>query len=306
MPSSFSEQTIEYEFDAADLGAFEGGQLQTRGVTVEQGGSFLGIGHLERRRQPALTLQMEHVWGAGEDGVLLRAVVQIQKRQAVRVGMGHDLTNFCHDDLVPVPRNAACLDLVRAARSAIFRRPADIDDLIDFKPGEREPAGDLFDRQAFQIDEVPKPRNGYFHSGLLELLQETNVVCPEVTYVVDAVAEHQLALWTHAEGEPGVTPWVIAAVLEDGGMHHPGPQDLQPSGTFANRATLAAADETLHIHFRGWFGEREVGGAEAHTGALPKHAPGKVGQSALQVTESDVPAYCQALDLVKLHLQRVP
>src|SRR3972149_4500136 len=69
-----------------------------------------------------------------------------------------------------------------------------------------------------------------------ELLQETQVVHPKTPDVVDPVLQHGDALRPHAEGEPAVLLWVVAAVLQHHRMHHPAPQDLQPAGALAHRA----------------------------------------------------------------------
>ena len=134
----------------------------------------------------------------------------------------------------------------------------------------------------------------------LELLQEPQIVAPEVANVVDAVFEHSNTFWPHAEGEAGVDGRVIAAVAQDIGMYHAAAEDFHPAGVFADVATVAIADDALHVHFGAGFGKGEVVGAEAHLPLDAKHAPGEVGEGAFEVGHGDVCADSKPFDLVEL------
>src|SRR6476659_866920 len=63
-----------------------------------------------------------------------------------------------------------------------------------------------------------------------ELTQKPEVVLPELPDVVDRVLEHRNPLRAHAEGEATHLVRIVAAVSQDGGMHHAGAHDLQPAG----------------------------------------------------------------------------
>src|SRR6185436_19364244 len=63
--------------------------------------------------------------------------------------------------------------------------------------------------------------------SVLELLQESHIVTPEVTDIVNFVAQHQLAFRSHAPGITRIDLWVVAAVLQNNRMHHAAAHDLQ-------------------------------------------------------------------------------
>src|SRR5689334_5847054 len=90
----------------------------------------------------------------------------------------------------------------------------------------------------------------------LELLQKPHIVPPEVTDVVDLVAQHELAFRTHAPGVARIDPRVVTAILQHVRVHHAAAEDLEPAGVLAYLAAGAAAYEAFHIHFGGWFRER--------------------------------------------------
>ena len=70
------------------------------------------------------------------------------------------LANFGDDDLVLVPGDAAGLEFVPLAAAVIGHGQADVVDLVHFQTGQREAAGDVFDGQAVEVNEVFKPGDG--------------------------------------------------------------------------------------------------------------------------------------------------
>ena len=135
-----------------------------------------------------------------------------------------------------------------------------------------------------------------------ELLQEAQVIPPEISDVFDTIAGHGAALWPHAKGIAGKDGWVIAPILQHHRVHHTAAQDLEPAGMLAHTATPAIAQNALHIHLSGWLGEGEVAGPEARLATAPEHALGEIGQCSFQVGETDVVAHSQPLDLIELYL----
>src|SRR5687767_12636067 len=72
--------------------------------------------------------------------------------------------------------------------------------------------------------------NSYLRiSLLLKLLQKPEVITPEVTNIVNLIAQHELAFGSHAPGETGIAFGVIPAILQHNGMHHTAAEDLQPA-----------------------------------------------------------------------------
>ena len=131
------------------------------------------------------------------------------------------------------------------------------------------------------------------------MLEETQVVVEKQADVVDAVLEHGDALHPQAEGEAGVFFGVVAHGLEDRGMDHARPQDLQPAGGLADPAALAPADDAGDVDFGGGFGEGEIAGAEAQADLGAEHLVHELGEHALQVGEGDVAVHQEPLHLVK-------
>src|SRR5207244_856687 len=91
-----------------------------------------------------------------------------------------------------------------------------------------------------------------------ELVEEAEVVLHVQPEVTDGVAEVRDPLDAHPEGEPLVALGIEAAVLEDDGMDHPGPEDRHPAAPRAGRAARAAADEALDVEGDGRLRERVV------------------------------------------------
>src|SRR5437899_9505652 len=103
-----------------------------------------------------------------------------------------------------------------------------------------------------------------------KLTQESQVIGPEISDVVDAIHQQRDALHAHAEGEPAKPIRIVAAVCEHHGMHHTRAHDLQPAGAFTQAASFARTDHAIHVHFDARLGEREVAGANAYLPILTK------------------------------------
>jgi len=133
------------------------------------------------------------------------------------------------------------------------------------------------------------------------LLQEPEIVVPEVADVVDAEAQHGDALHAEAEGEAGKARGVVAAITQHVGMHHPAAADLQPTAA-AHPAASPLALEALDVELSRGLGEREVRGAEARARVRAEQAARHIGERALQVAEGDAFTYRQPFELVELCL----
>src|SRR5262249_35267688 len=93
-----------------------------------------------------------------------------------------------------------------------------------------------------------------------ELTQKPQIIRPKLPDVVNRVHQHRDPWRPHPEGEAAELSRVIAAIPQHDWMHHPRPHDLQPTGPLAQAASLATADDAVHIHFDARLGEREVTG----------------------------------------------
>src|SRR5262249_19489660 len=112
----------------------------------------------------------------------------------------------------------------------------------------------------------PSHFNGTFMMRSLfvsELLQEPQVVRPELADVVQAVQQHRDSLRAHAEREAAVPLRVVAAVAQHHRIPHARAENFQPAGALAQAAPSAAADDAVHVHFDARLGEREVAAADA-------------------------------------------
>src|ERR1019366_1910809 len=81
-----------------------------------------------------------------------------------------------------------------------------------------------------------------------ELFEEADVVVEVQAQVGDAVAQHGDPLDAHPEGEAGELFRVVAVladVLEDVRVDHPGAEDLEPAGPLAQRAARAVGQVAL-------------------------------------------------------------
>ncbi len=144
-------------FDAADFGAFEGGQHQAIGVTIVDGGTFFSVGDLDRLFEFTLALERVQVRRASQHDVNLFAVEQFAQGQAVGIGMRADLTDFGHDDFFLVPGDAVDFETVIVACGQGQPGEADI---VNFQPGQGQQTGDFDDWNIFDINKFLQPRNG--------------------------------------------------------------------------------------------------------------------------------------------------
>src|SRR4051812_7442566 len=105
----------------------------------------------------------------------------------------------------------------------------------------------------------PEPKNRE-----LELPQEAQVVRVEITDIVDVVPEHGDALDAKAGSEASVTVGVVAGVLDDLPVDHPGAADLEEAlvgaGATAGAVAYAALDRDLGPRLD----EGEVVAAKSH------------------------------------------
>ena len=113
------------------------------------------------------------------------------------------------------------------------------------------------------------------HFSFSKLLQKPHIIAPEITDVANVPAHHGDAFRSHAKGKSTVDFRIITAIPQNVRVNHSASQDLQPAGVLADCAALAAAQETFHIHFRGWFSKGEVGWAETGADILAEQTPAK-------------------------------
>ena len=81
-----------------------------------------------------------------------------------------------------------------------------------------------------------------------KLAQEADVVFGEETQVFHAIFEVCDTLNSHSEGIAGIDFAVYATSFEDVRIQHSAAQDFNPSGSFAECASLTAADIATDIH----------------------------------------------------------
>src|SRR6516225_10281236 len=155
---------------------------------------------------------------------------------------------------------------------------------------------------------LPEARSQKPVADLPKLLQEPHVPLEEQLNVVYTVLQNRDAVGSHAEGEAGDYPRVVAVVLdelEDVGVDHAAAQDLDPAGGLAGAAgfgaalSASAADEATHHHLGARFGEGEKRRAELRLHAGAEEFFHGVVECALQVTEGDVGVDGEPLDLVE-------
>ena len=115
-------------------------------------------------------------------------------------------------------------------------------------------------------------------------------------------AHHGDAFRSHAKGKSTVDFGIVTAIPQNFRVDHTASQDLKPAGVLADCAALAAAQEALDIHLRGWLCEREVGRTETGAHILPEQAPCKIGEGAFQIAEGDILTDHQSFHLVELDL----
>src|SRR5690606_34822337 len=110
-------------------------------------------------------------------------------------------------------------------------------------------------------------------------------------------AEHRDPGGAHTEGKAGIAFGVVADRLEDGGIDHPRPHDLEPAGALAGTAPATAADEAAHIDLRARFGEGEERRTEPDVDARTEDATHELRQRGLEIDEGDPLVDRQTLDL---------
>jgi len=130
-------------------------------------------------------------------------------------------------------------------------------------------------------------------------MQELEVVFKEQAQIVDPVTEHRQALHPHAEREAGVSLRVDADEAEYTRVYHAAAHDLQPAALFADPAASSPADDTLDVDLGGWFGEREIGRAEADLNVLLEKQTQEFVKHALELGETDPLIDQEPLHLVK-------
>src|SRR5512139_1097616 len=137
-------------------------------------------------------------------------------------------------------------------------------------------------------------------TGLVELLEEAEIVLEEQPQVVDAIAQHGEALDAEAEGKADESLGVDVDVPEDVGVHHAASQHLQPPGVRADAAAFAATHHAADVHYGRRFGERKERRPEAHRQIVAlEEVAHEVGEHALQVGERHRLVDPQAFDLVE-------
>src|SRR5262245_52208873 len=114
---------------------------------------------------------------------------------------------------------------------------------------------------------IGAPRGGGGRS-CERLSEEAEVVLVEQADVVDAVLEHGDALDPQPEGEAAHHAGVVADLLEDRRVHHPGAAQLDPAAPLAARAAGARAEDAGDVVLGARLDERE----ERRTQAEP-HLP---------------------------------
>ena len=207
MPSSFSEQTIDVDSTPRIFARLSVITSRPGLWPSIEDGALARVDDLERLRQRAGALEVEEVRRAGQHDLLgARAVVDAQQRQAIGVRVRHHLEDLGDDDRRRVPgeplrARARCGRRPAARRSAA---PAGARPTYSMSstssPANVRRDGQFLGRVG-DGDVVAQPGQGNAHAS--ELLQEPQVVRPEVPDVVDRVHQHRDALRAHAEGEAG-------------------------------------------------------------------------------------------------------
>src|SRR5262245_5051147 len=132
-----------------------------------------------------------------------------------------------------------------------------------------------------------------------KLRQEPVVVLVKQPDVVDAVLEHGDALDAEPEREPGVALGVVADVLEDRRVDHPGAPDLDPAAALAGAAAAAPAQRAGDVVLGAGLHEGEVGRPQPERQLALEEAPAEMLQGPLQVGEGDPFSDHQPLDLME-------
>lgn len=115
--------------------------------------ALLCVGNLERNFQGTDAFIFKKIGRAGEDRVLLLAVIEPAQHKPIRIGVRMDLTHFTHHQGLGVPGQPADLGLLPAAGHG----QADVVDLFDLEAGYGELVSQLLDNDAVQVDKIFKP-----------------------------------------------------------------------------------------------------------------------------------------------------
>ena len=129
-------------------------------------------------------------------------------------------------------------------------------------------------------------------------IQEAGVVFREHAQVLHLILQVGDALDAHTQGVAGVDLAVDAAGFEYVGVHHAATEDFYPAGTFAEGASLAAADVAADVHFGTGLCEGEVRRTQTYLRLAAEHLLGEEQQYLLQVGERHVLVDIQSLYLV--------
>ena len=133
----------------------------------------------------------------------------------------------------------------------------------------------------------------------LELPEETHVIFGEHAQVLDLVLEIGDALDTHTESITGINIGIDAASFENIRIDHTATEDLDPSGTLAEGASLAAAYVTAYIHLGRRFGEGEIRGTKTYFGLRTEHLTRESEKYLFEIGKRDIPVYIQSFDLME-------
>ena len=135
--------------------------------------------------------------------------------------------------------------------------------------------------------------------GCLELPEEAYVVLEVQPEVFHLPFQHGYAFNSHAKRETGVFLRVYAAGFQDIGVYHAGTHNLQPAGTLADVAALAAADIAADVHLCAGLGEGEVRGAHAYLGVRTEHLAHEYQDGLLEVGEGYIFVHIQPFYLME-------
>ena len=130
------------------------------------------------------------------------------------------------------------------------------------------------------------------------------IVCPDIvvdekTQVVDAVTHHGDPVDSQAERESGVNVRIDAHRLEDRGVDHPRPTQLDPAAALAGAAALSGADLAGDVVLAAGFHEREVAGPQPHAHLLAVEPLPHGAQRSLEVGHGHAFADHERLELME-------
>lgn len=111
------------------------------------------------------------------------------------------------------------------------------------------------------------------------MFEKAGIILVEEADVGNAVFNHGGTFDAATESEAIDFAGIVTDEAIDARVNHSGAADFDPSGLFADAATLSAADVASKVKFHGRFGEREKVGTEADADILSHHFAGEVGKS---------------------------